>query len=258
MIIMIIMMSILIHLYHHHHHYLKREPSYVYNTYDNDNDEWVYPTAPPVPSNIPTVVHAIPLNTYEAVPELPISNVRRHRQHHRQQQQQQQQSLPRYQQQQSPPINNISDDEEEELPSDDEAFVYDNSVEVDEVLVEQLVEMGFDRVSSKNELNRCRNQIDIAIARLVRFNEKHSRNIRVIEKPKPSSSSAGASSSSKTNTKPNTFLRKVIGVPKKVPISINLFGTRKILIEMMIVIDNVSDDHKVMKCARTILYTYLQ
>ena len=203
----------------------EREPSYVYNTYDNDNDEWVYPTAPPVPSNIPTVVHAIPLNTYEAVPELPISNVRRHR--HHQQQQQQQQSLPRYQQQQSPPINNISDNEEEELSSDDEAFVYDNSVEVDEVLVEQLVEMGFDRVSSKNELNRCRNQIDIAIARLVRFNEKHSRNIRVIEKPKPSSSSAGASSSSKTNTKPNTFLRKVIGVPKKVPISINLFGTRK-------------------------------
>ena len=198
----------------------QQEQSYVYNAYESN---WVYPSAPPVPI-VPTVVHAIPLDTYlgqdEDIPELPISNVRRQPQQPSPSQlQQQRQSSPHNQFE----ANSDDEEEEEELSSDEEAYVYDNSFEVDEILVEQLVEMGFGKSAAATELNRCKNQIDIAIARLVRLNERNSRNVRVVQKQVPNDTTTA-------NNRGRTFFGKVIGVPKvpKVPkVPINLFGKNR-------------------------------
>ena len=204
----------------------EEEQSYVYNAYESN---WVYPSAPPVPI-VPTVVHAIPLDTYlgrnEDILELPISNVRRQPQQPSPSRQQQQQQ----QQQQSSPYNQFEtnideeDDDEDELSSDEEAYVYDNSFEVDENLVEQLVEMGFDKSGAQTELNRCKNQIDIAIARLVRLNERNSRNVRIVQNQVPNNTATATNTS---NTRGRTFLGKVIGVPKVPKVPINLFGKNK-------------------------------
>jgi len=197
----------------------EEEQSYVYNAYESN---WVYPSAPPVPI-VPTIVHAIPLDTYlgrnEDILELPISNVRR--------QPQQPSPSRQQQQQQSSPYNQFEtnsdeeDDDEEELSSDEEAYVHDNAFDVDESLVEQLVEMGFDKNAAQTELNRCKNQIDTAIARLVRLNERNSRNVRIVQNQVPNNNATA------TNTSNNrrTFLGKVIPKVPKVPI--NLFGKSK-------------------------------
>ena len=213
-----------------------QEPeAYVYNSFNN---EFVCPSAPPIPPYV--VTNAIPLDTYlghyPEIPELPISNVRRTSPFVRQN------ISPTARQNTSSFLSNDNSDggdngdDEEEFSSDDEVFTYNANYTVDQTLVTQLVEMGFEHDLAVIELNRCKNQIDVAIARLVRLNDRHSRNIRVIDKPKTKLRSAKplkpviAKTDTNTNTSANntarTFLGQMIGVPKVPKVPINLFGSK--------------------------------